>query len=81
MPILSWSHTSSASGASVSVMLSSSVSSHTGLTVAFFTDDFTFLPPAACTTTYGSDVPPLSAATRPVARIRRRVTVPTGSCC
>ena len=44
--------------------------------VFFLTDVLAFLPPADCTTTYGSDVPPLSAATRPVARIRRRVTEP-----
>ena len=79
IPILSWSHTANDSGAATSNTLSSSVSSQNGFTVPFLTDVFSFLPPADCTTTYGSDVPPLSAAMRPVARSTRTVTVPAGS--
>ena len=79
IPILSWSHTSNKSGAATSNTLSSSVSSQSGLTVPFLTEVFSFLPPADCTTTYGSDVPPLSPAMRLVARSTRTVTVPMGS--
>ena len=50
MPILSWSQSSNSMGAFSSGTLSSSVSSHTGLIVPFFTVVFAFLPPAACTT-------------------------------